>query len=56
MVSQIISHKGDDVIDVVMTGYYTDVEDLSGLEQRGQILSAYEKMMADAVGQLMLKG
>ena len=56
LASQIISHKGDDVIDVVMTGYYTDVEDLSGLEQRGQILSAYEKMMADAVGATDAKG
>ena len=56
LASQIISHKGEDIIDAVMTGYYTDVEDLSGLEQRGQILSAYEKMMADAVDATDAKG
>lgn len=56
LASQIISHKGEDVIDVIMTGYYADVEDLSGLQQRGQILSAYEKMMADAVNATDAKG
>ena len=56
LASQIISHKGEDIIDVVLTGYYTDVEDLSGLEQRGKILTAFEKMMADAVDATDAKG
>ena len=56
LASQIISHKGEDVIDAVMTGYYAEVEDIAGLQQRGQILTAYEKMMADAVGASDAKG
>jgi hypothetical protein len=63
LASQIISHdksgyKVSDnmVLDKVMTGYYIDVEDLSGLEQRGQVLAAYEKMMADALGATDAKG
>ena len=58
LASEIISHKGSDesLLDKVMTGYYTDVEDISGLQQRGEILVAYEKMMADAVGATDAKG
>ena len=58
LASEIISHKGggDDLLDKVMTGYYTDVEDIGGLQQRGEILVAYEKMMADAVGATDAKG
>jgi len=58
LASEIISHKGggDDLLDKVMTGYYTDVEDIRGLQQRGEILVAYEKMMADAVGATDAKG
>jgi len=56
LASQIISHKGEDVIDAVMTGYYAEVEDIAGLQQRGEILTAYEKMMADAVGASDAKG
>jgi hypothetical protein len=58
LASEIISHKGsgESLLDKVMTGYYTDVEDISGLQQRGEILVAYEKMMADAVGATDAKG
>lgn len=58
LASEIISHKGtgESLLDKVMTGYYTDVEDISGLQQRGEILTAYEKMMADAVGATDAKG
>jgi hypothetical protein len=58
LASEIISHKGggEALIDKVMTGYYIDVEDIGGLQQRGQILTAYEKMMADAVGAADAKG
>jgi len=58
LASEIISHKGggDSLLDKVMTGYYTDVEDIGGLQQRGEILLAYEKMMADAVGASDAKG
>jgi hypothetical protein len=58
LASEIISHKGSDdkLLDKIMTGYYTDVEDISGLKQRGEILVAYEKMMADAVGATDAKG
>ena len=58
LASEIISHKGsgESLLDKVMTGYYTDVEDISGLKQRGEILVAYEKMMADAVGAADAKG
>jgi hypothetical protein len=58
LASEIISHKGtgETLLDKIMTGYYTDVEDISGLQQRGEILAAYEKMMADAVGATDAKG
>lgn len=58
LASEIISHKGsgESLLDKIMTGYYTDVEDISGLKQRGEILVAYEKMMADAVGATDAKG
>ena len=56
--AEIISHKGDpsEKIDRVMTGFYTDVENVDSLEARRTALIGFEKLMADATGQVDAKG
>tara|TARA_R110000796_G_scaffold10365_4_gene34471 strand:- start:88 stop:2082 length:1995 start_codon:yes stop_codon:yes gene_type:complete len=49
--AEIISHTGEagaDKIDRVMTGFYTDVENLDSLEARRSALVGFESLMADA--------
>lgn len=49
--AEIISHTGADgaeKIDRVMTGFYTDVENLDSLEARRSALIGFESLMADA--------
>ncbi len=51
--AEIISHTGEagaDKIDRVMTGFYTDVENLDSLEARRSALVGFESLMADATG------
>lgn len=55
---EVLNHTqtaAEDVVDKVTTGYYFRVMD-TGLEQRGQALLMFEKMMADAVGAKDAKG
>ena len=56
--AEIISHKGDpsELIDRTMTGFYTEVENLDSLEARRTALIGFEKLMADATGQVDAKG
>lgn len=57
--AEIISHTGEagaDKIDRVMTGFYTDVEDLDSLEARRSALVGFEALMADAVNASDAKG
>jgi len=49
--AEIISHTGEagaEKIDRVMTGFYTDVENLDSLEARRSALVGFESLMADA--------
>ena len=55
---EVLNHTqtaAEDVVDKVTSGYYFRVMD-TGLEQRGQALLMFEKMMADAVGAKDAKG
>ena len=55
---EVLNHaqtSAGDVVDKVTSGYYIRVMD-KGLEQRGQALLMFEKMMADAVGANDAKG
>lgn len=57
--SEIISHGEsglDDKIDKVMTGFYTDVENVESIEARRLALLNFEKLMADATGTVDAKG
>ncbi len=57
--AEIISHTGadgSDKIDRVMTGFYTDVENLDSLEARRSALVGFESLMADATGTVDAKG
>jgi hypothetical protein len=57
--AEIISHTGadgSDKIDRVMTGFYTDVENLDSLEARRSALVGFESLMADATGTMDAKG
>ena len=57
--SEIISHGEsglDDKIDRVMTGFYTDVENVESIEARRLALLNFEKLMADATGTVDAKG
>ena len=56
--SEIISHGSgnlDDKIDKVMTGFYTDVDNLDSLEARRSALVGFEKLMADATNNVDAK-
>ena len=55
---EVLNHTqtaAEDIVDKVTSGYYIQVMD-TGLEQRGQALLMFEKMMADAVGAKDAKG
>tara|TARA_E500000318_G_scaffold58725_1_gene54427 strand:+ start:43 stop:2055 length:2013 start_codon:yes stop_codon:yes gene_type:complete len=57
--SEIISHGEsglDDKIDRVMTGFYTDVENVESIEARRLALLNFEKLMADATETVDAKG
>lgn len=57
--AEIISHtgaEGAEKIDRVMTGFYTDVENLDSLEARRSALVGFESLMADATGTMDAKG
>lgn len=57
--AEIISHtgaEGAEKIDRVMTGFYTDVENLDSLEARRSALVGFESLMADATGTVDAKG
>jgi len=57
--AEIISHtgaEGAEKIDRVMTGFYTDVENLDSLEARRSALIGFESLMADATGTMDAKG
>ena len=57
--AEIISHTGEEgaeKIDRVMTGFYTDVENLDSLEARRSALVGFESLMADATGTMDAKG